>query len=37
LFNTFAGHTIAEVVIGDNSDNFTMQQAADWISAFTAQ
>lgn len=41
LFNTFAnaplaGHTIAEVVIGDNCKDHAAEDAAGWIAAFAA-
>ncbi|ABQ67440.1 L-threonine aldolase [Rhizorhabdus wittichii RW1] len=42
LWNTLveapiAGQTIAEVVIGESSERFTMEEAAAWISAFSNQ
>lgn len=42
LFNTFAGapladHTVAEIVIGDNSKNHTTEDAVSWIEAFVAE
>lgn len=42
LFNAFlespvAGHSIAEVVIGDSSDDYDMSEAASWISEFLDQ
>lgn len=39
LFNSFqpaplGGHAMAEIVIGDASDTYTIEQAADWVRVF---